>query len=57
MKRFALIASLALMSLAAFAGARDDFAQQWPLTLGQEDAGAYRVALDRTVYQQLQSPP
>lgn len=56
MKRFALIASLALLPLAAFTGARDDFAQQWPLTLGQEDAGAYRVVLDRTVYRQLQSP-
>lgn len=53
MKRFAWIA---LLPLAAFAGTRDDYAQQWPLTLGQEDAGAYRVVLDRTVYQQLQSP-
>jgi hypothetical protein len=42
--------------MAAFAGVRDDYAQQWPLTLGQEDAGAYRVVLDRTVYRQLQSP-
>lgn len=56
MKRFALIASLALLPLAASTGTRDDFAQQWPLTLGQEDAGAYRVVLDRTVYQQLLSP-
>ena len=51
-KRFAWIA---LLPLAAFAGVRDDYAQQWPLTLGQEDAGAYRVVLDRTVYQSLQS--
>ncbi|MDR6839799.1 DUF3999 domain-containing protein [Pseudoxanthomonas sacheonensis] len=53
MKRFAWIV---LLPLAAFAGTRDDYAQQWPLTLGQEDAGAYRVVLDRTVYRQLQSP-
>lgn len=55
MKRFALIASVALLPLAAFAGTRDDYAQQWPLTLAEQDAGAYRVVLDRTVYQQLQS--
>lgn len=46
----------ALLPLAAFAGVRDDYAQQWPLTLGQADAGAYRVVLDRTVYRQLQTP-
>ena len=51
-KRFAWIA---LLPLAAFAGVRDDYAQQWPLGLEQEDAGAYRVVLDRTVYQSLQS--
>ena len=56
MRRLALIASVALLPLVAFAGTRDDYAQQWPLTLGQEDAGAYRVVLNRTVYQQLQSP-
>lgn len=53
MKRFAWIA---LLPLAAFAGVRDDYAQQWPLLLQQADAGAYRVVLDRSVYQQLQSP-
>ena len=51
-KRFAWIA---LLPLAAFAGVRDDYAQQWTLGLEQEDAGAYRVVLDRTVYQSLQS--
>lgn len=56
MKRFALIASLALLPLAAIASPRDDYAQQWPLTLAEQDAGAYRVVLDRTVYRQLQSP-
>ena len=56
MKRFALIASLALLPVTAIAGPREDYAQQWPLTLGEQDAGAYRVALDRTVYRQLQSP-
>jgi hypothetical protein len=53
MKRFAW---MALLPLAAFAGVRDDYAQQWPLSLSNADAGAYRVVLDRTVYQQLQSP-
>ncbi|HYM87049.1 MAG TPA: DUF3999 domain-containing protein, partial [Pseudoxanthomonas sp.] len=38
------------------AGVREDYAQQWPLTLSNADAGAYRVVLDRAVYQQLQSP-
>lgn len=53
MKRFAW---MALLPLAAFAGVRDDYAQQWPLALSNADAGAYRVVLDRTVYRQLQSP-
>ena len=53
MKRFVLIA---LLPLAAFAGVREDYAQQWPLTLTDTDAGAYRVVLDRSVYRQLQSP-
>lgn len=52
MKRFAW---MALLPLAAFAGVRDDYAQQWPLALSNADAGAYRVVLDRTVYRQLQS--
>lgn len=51
--RFAWIA---LLPLVAFAGVRDDYAQQWPLSLSNADAGAYRVVLDRTVYRQLQSP-
>lgn len=55
MKRFALIVPIALLPLASIAGPRDDYAQQWPLTLGEQDAGAYRVVLDRAVYQQLQS--
>ena len=44
------------LPLAALAGARDDYASQWPLTLQAADAGAYRVVLDREVYRQLQSP-
>lgn len=51
--RFAWIA---LLPLVALAGAREDYAQQWPLTLANPDAGAYRVVLDRSVYMQLQSP-
>lgn len=56
MKGLVLIASLALLPLAASSGPRDDYAQQWPLQLGEPDAGAYRVVLDRGVYRQLQSP-
>lgn len=44
------------LPLVAFAGVRDDYASQWPLTLERSDAGAYRVVLDRGVYRQLQSP-
>jgi hypothetical protein len=45
-----------LLPLLALAAARDDFAQQWPLTLGRDDGGAYRVTLDEGVYRQLQDP-
>ena len=53
--RMQRLAWVTLLPLFALAGVRDDYAQQWPLTLGQEDAGAYRVVLDRSVYQSLQS--
>lgn len=41
-----------LALLPAFAGATqtDDYARQWPLVLQTQDAGAYRVVLDREVY-------
>ncbi len=39
---------MALLPLTAHAA--DDFATQWPLRLAQDDAGAYRVALDAGVY-------
>ena len=45
----------AWLPLLALAGARDDYARQWPLAL-QGDAGAYRVVLDPTVYRSAQSP-
>jgi hypothetical protein len=48
MKR--LLGWFALLPLIALAGARDDYATQWPLTLRDGDAGAYRVVLDRAVY-------
>ncbi|WP_369979706.1 DUF3999 domain-containing protein [Xanthomonas bundabergensis] len=42
---------LALAPLAASAASqRDDYAQQWPLTLQDPAAGAYRVQLDDAVY-------
>jgi hypothetical protein len=45
-----------LLPLLALAAARDDYAQQWPLTLGRDNGGAYRVTLDEGVYRQLQDP-
>ena len=54
MKRYACLALL--LPLAALAAPRDEYAQQWPLTLGSDDAGAYRVTLGRSVYRQLQDP-
>ncbi|MFT4257156.1 MAG: DUF3999 domain-containing protein [Pseudoxanthomonas sp.] len=40
---------MALLPFAAQAQ-QADFARQWPLQLSQDDAGAYRVALDASVY-------
>ena len=45
---------LACLPLLASAAARDDYARQWPLSLARDDAGAYRVSLDETVYRQAQ---
>ena len=39
-----------LLPLMALAGTRGDYARQWPLSLGQEESGAYRVVLDEAVY-------
>jgi len=56
-KRFACPLLLQLLLLpVAVAAPRDDYAQQWPLTLARDDAGAYRVTLDENVYRQLQDP-
>ena len=43
-------------TLAASAGTATDYATQWPLTLGRDGDGAYRVVLDEAVYRQLQDP-
>ncbi|MDQ3161049.1 MAG: DUF3999 domain-containing protein, partial [Pseudomonadota bacterium] len=47
-----------LTLLPALAGATqtDDYARQWPLTLQTQDAGAYRVVLDREVYRSTTLP-
>ncbi|ATE70723.1 DUF3999 domain-containing protein [Lysobacter capsici] len=45
----------AAVPLLALAGAREDYARQWPLNLGRDDAGAYRVVLDDSVYRQIHS--
>ncbi|MGN6514021.1 MAG: DUF3999 family protein [Lysobacteraceae bacterium] len=47
---------LALLPLLALAGARDDYATQWPLRVDGDDAGAYRVVLGAGVYRAAQSP-
>jgi hypothetical protein len=57
MKRFACPMLLVLlMPLAVLAAPREEYAQQWPLTLGHDGAGAYRVTLDESVYRQLRDP-
>ena len=51
---FPLLGLLALLGpLAATAAPRDDYATQWPLTLGRDGDGAYRVVLDEAVYRQV----
>jgi len=45
-----------MVSLAASAAASADYATQWPLTLGRDDGGAYRVVLDASVYRQIRDP-
>lgn len=53
------VAVLALAVAAAWpagAGSRQDYARQWPLTLQEADAGAYRVTLDREVYRSAHLP-
>lgn len=50
LRKVVLIA--AALPLLAWAGAREDYAWQWPLSLSRDDAGAYRVVLDDSVYRQ-----
>ncbi len=60
MKRFAcpllFVLLVLLVPLAVCAAPREEYAQQWPLTLGRDGAGAYRVTLDESVYRQLRDP-
>ncbi|KAB8172090.1 DUF3999 family protein [Lysobacter maris] len=52
-----MAAVLALLPcFAALAAGRQDYGWEWPLTLSQDDAGAYRVTLDEFVYRRLQDP-
>lgn len=53
MIRICAVAAIALLAANASA---DDYASQWPLGLAGEDAGAYAVALDASVYRQARSP-
>jgi hypothetical protein len=54
MKRMMCV--LALLPALALATGRDDYAQQWSLSVQDGDAGAYRVTLDRDVYRNAISP-
>lgn len=56
MKRFGAFLLMGLLPSLVLAGVRDEYARQWPLTLGRDDGGAYRVTLDQGVYRQLQDP-
>lgn len=47
---------IVLPALAAAAPTDDDYARQWPLVLQAQDAGAYRVTLDREVYRSATLP-
>src|SRR5690606_20781312 len=48
---YVLAMAAALVPVAAHAAAPEqDYAREWPLELAREDAGAYRVELDRAVY-------
>lgn len=51
----AILGALALVPAQATAPAAD-YARQWPLTLGQAEAGAYRVVLDPAVYLSAHDP-
>jgi len=51
-----LLICLLVLPLAALAGPREDYARQWPLTLGRDDGGAYRVVLDAQVYRTATTP-
>lgn len=41
---------LSLLPLTALANQRYDYAREWPLTLGSDNAGAYRVFMNDAVY-------
>ncbi|MCF7223368.1 DUF3999 domain-containing protein [Marilutibacter chinensis] len=45
-----------LPCMTALAGGRGDYGWEWPLTLSHDDAGAYRVTLDESVYRRVQDP-
>ena len=47
---------LLLVPMLAIASAADDYVRQWPLVLQTQDAGAYRVVLDREVYRSATLP-
>lgn len=48
--------ALLLLPCVALAALSDDYAWQWPLSMQDADAGAYRVELDASVYAAAQSP-
>ncbi len=50
------VVALMLPVTLALASAHDDYASQWPLVMPGDNAGAYRVTLDASVYRQIQDP-
>jgi hypothetical protein len=54
MKRLAAVVALAVTAVAAHAGMRTDYVQEWPLRLSRADGGAFRVELTSAIYESAQ---
>ena len=55
-RRCWFVLALMLPVTLTMASARDDYVSQWPLVMAGDNAGAYRVTLDASVYRQIQDP-
>ncbi|RNF85933.1 DUF3999 family protein [Montanilutibacter psychrotolerans] len=54
--RLSICLVAAALPLVALAGAREDYAWQWPIQLQDGEGSAYRLPLDVEVYRQLRDP-